>query len=290
MVSVEVQPNYSLELTLMPSFTLSLFRKRRNGYVKIAGRSRGAFLWQEGNEVLCRGCSYKELIYWTGVWFRDYKAVDDLSERLIEMYSGVGLSINPYDYDLMFIPIYLSRNTDYHTNVLRWSRKIFSKARSWGEILRMDLSAMGRSFQLRQLKNAMLEYDKSVRPYIDSGADILRRKLLSIKYVGPKTADAYLLFTGKDLSAIPIDRHFRRMLEKLGLYLSFTTPEKKYCLKYRCIQCPRERICIRRIFSSVYRRMSGWIQTVFYIHDKLFCWRKKCSECRLRGMCTSKSP
>jgi hypothetical protein len=47
-----------------------LFEECRGVYVKIAGRGKGAKIWQEGKWVVCEDCSLEELMYWSGAWLR----------------------------------------------------------------------------------------------------------------------------------------------------------------------------------------------------------------------------
>lgn len=252
-------------------------------FVKIAGWRCGAKVWQEGDYVVGEGCSVEELRYWAGLWL-GREVVEKRAPRLASTYRHVGLSVSPHDKDLLFIPIFLSRATSWEFNVLRWCRTLFSRAETLDELLELDLESVGSSFQLRQLKPALEEFRRVVSA-LERDPWTVRQRLLSIKNVGPKLADAYLLFTGLDSSAIPIDRHAVRMSRRLGLAGRFRTPSKALCSKFRCGECPASRTCLRSLLSRKFGEAGGWVQTVFYLHDAAYCSRSACSECPLRNAC-----
>ncbi|MEM4874623.1 MAG: hypothetical protein QW394_04965, partial [Thermofilaceae archaeon] len=111
----------------------------------------------------------------------------------------------------------------------------------------------------------------------------LRRALLRIANVGPKLADAYLLFAGIDSSAAPIDRHAIRMTARLGI--EGYPPRKELCAVYSCESCPRSALCLRARLSNLYGEVAGWVQTAFYIHDAEFCFKRLCAKCQLSCVC-----
>jgi len=267
----------------MPSFVRVLFVERDGALVKVAGWKRGARIWQEGEYVVGEGCSAEELRYWAGLWL-SREVIERNAPHLASAYRSVGLSASPYDRDLLFVPIFLSRATSWEINVVKWCRALFSRANTLDELLELDFRAVGGSFQLRQLKPALEEYRRLTHA-LSGDPWIVRQRLLSIKYVGPKLADAYLLFTGLDASAAPIDRHAIRMSRRLGVAERFRVPMKALCMKYKCDDCPASESCLRALLSAKFGEASGWVQTVFYLQDVMYCSRSACGVCPLRNSC-----
>jgi endonuclease III len=279
MIRVEAWDGYSLGQTLKPSFVRPLFEERGGVYVKIAGRGKGAKMWQEGKWVVCEDCGLEELMYWSGAWLRR-ETVRAMAGTLAEVHRELGLAVSPYDRHLVFIAVFLSRATSWETNVLRWSRKIF-KADSIEDLLKLDFALFGSSFQLRQLNRVFREYVEEVYPLNDPWE--ARWALLRLGGVGPKTADAYLLFAGLDPSATPIDRHAVRMARRLGI--DGGAPVKSLCARYTCDECPRRNTCLRARLRGKYGGAAGWVQTAFYLHSTMYCSKNKCYECTLSGVC-----
>jgi len=280
MPRVKAWEGYSLSATLAPSFVRALFEERGGFYVKIAGHRRGARMWQEGEEVVGEGCDEGELRYWSGIWL-DRSLVEEKATYLAAAHKELGLSVSPYDRHLIFVAVFLSRATSWEGNVLRWCRRIFSRADTLEALLKLDFVEFGSSFQLKQLGPALRRYAEQVHCVSDPWE--VRRALLSLRNVGPKLADAYLLFTGLDPSAPPIDRHALRMTARLGL--SGVSPRRELCARYPCPECPTAASCIRWALSSIYGSAAGWVQTAFYVHDTLFCSLSSCQLCPLSRVC-----
>jgi endonuclease III len=280
MPRVKAWEGYSLSATLAPSFVRALFEERGGFYVKIAGHRRGARMWQEGEEVVGEGCDEEELRYWSGIWL-DRSLVEEKATHLAAAHKELGLSVSPYDRHLIFVAVFLSRATSWEGNVLRWCRGIFSRADTLEALLKLDFVEFGSSFQLKQLGPALRRYAEQVHCVSDPWE--VRRALLSLRNVGPKLADAYLLFTGLDPSAPPIDRHALRMTARLGL--SGVSPRRELCARYPCPECPTAASCIRWALSSIYGSAAGWVQTAFYVHDTLFCSLSSCQLCPLSRVC-----
>lgn len=276
----------NLPLTLYPSFVLALLEERGGAYVKVAGRMRGCFFKVEG-EYIVTNCGFTEVSYWTGVWFLDRlrpSAVKPslrwLVETLCEAYSSLGLAINPFDPLHVFIPVFLSQNTSYHTNVLRWCRALWSLT---DDPLEAGVRAreVSGSYQLARLYSAVKCCEESL------SADVweTRIALLRCKWVGPKVADAFLLFGLGDTTAVPVDKHFTALTSRLGLWRDAKKPQKNLCAQHPCPTCPRREFCLRWRASNELGELAGWVQTVFYVHDKLYCSAGKCYECPLRSEC-----
>ena len=105
------------------------------------------------------------------------------------------------------------------------------------------------------------------------------------RWIDPRVADAYLLFTGIDMSSSPIDIHLKRMNYRIfGIPYKYE-PTKSICIKYWCSECPRNRVCIRWLFTNSFRELAGWLQTISYLHDRLYCSKGLRLKCPLKDLC-----
>ncbi|MFN3804630.1 MAG: DNA lyase [Pyrobaculum sp.] len=235
-----------LEATLYPSLTLALLGEN---YVKKFGVKKG--VWAGGD------------IYLSGRWFTPWRHINDVDRSLLEKIQPllerygdcVGISISPGDEDLLFVVAFLTQNTDYHINVLRWARALFQQSEDLSQLAKM---AMGGSYQLQKLPHAITHFLELGRPRD-------RKTLLRIGGVGPKVADLYLLFTG-EVTAAPVDKHFTRLAPRFGL--AGRPPDGRYCRRYHCGYCPLAGVCLRDLAYRRLGRLAGWVQTVAYLIDK----------------------
>ena len=184
----------------------------------------------------------------------------------------------------------MSQNTDFHTNTCRWIKKL-SETYGSNFLERRDLrfATAGTSYQLARLEQTYPEFRQKTLDEEDPGS--LRLKLLSIKGVGPKIADAYILFSSRHSESTPCDIHLRRFVDRLELVKYERLPSKNYCRKYYCwlkSECPVRGECLRFLMMNKYGGLSGWIQTIAYYHDKLYCSKRKCDICQLREICAYK--
>ncbi|MEZ0249252.1 MAG: DNA lyase [Thermoproteus sp.] len=236
-----------LKLTLLPSPVLALVEERGGGYVKRFGVKKGVRVGDD--------------IYLSGRWYSPWRYSSDVDKkleaavwRLLEEHGDcVGVSISPGDEGLIFVVSFLTQNTNYYVNVLRWTSALFSKSERLEEIAE-EARYVGNSYQLRRLGDA-------VRKYLEARPRD-RADLLKIGWVGPKTADLYLLFTGH-VEAAPVDKHFARYAPKLGL--AGRPPDPKYCRRYICETCPLADRCLRAQAEAKLGRLAGWVQTVVWL-------------------------
>ncbi|RLF19843.1 MAG: hypothetical protein DRZ82_04455 [Thermoprotei archaeon] len=274
---------YNLRLSLFPSFIYSLFIEVNGKFIKVIGWKKGCWIAQDNGKIY-GNCGFSELAYWSGTWFIKYlvNSRDELIQSLFKLYP-IGLSISPYDKELLFIPVFLSRATGWETNVLRWCRKLWDLIDTLEDVLKVDISQVGTSFQLKQLKESVKDFIDKVYPVLDEDAFTIRKALLSCRWVGPKVADAYLLFTGIDVSSSPIDIHMRRMARRLGI--NGIPPLKRMCIRYPCSSCPIRNKCLRYILNQRYGMRAGWLQTVLYLFERDYCKNKRCTSCPLMRKC-----
>lgn len=278
-----------LDLTLYPSFLLALMGRGRGKYVKSYGSFKGCTLELSGRE-LRHNCPDDVALYFSGLWYDPWKEASELSSScydrvrpLLDLYGDrLRLAVSPFDKPLLFAVVFMSRNTDFHTNVLRWAERLFSYSDDPYVISKLeDVSWVGTSYQIRELPKALGEYLRLRR---EDPLDE-RMALLKVRGVGVKTVDAYLLFTGNPW-ATPVDKHFIRFSRRLELVLG-VPPRKSYCARFRCSECPLNANCTSYLMAKSYKRLTGWVQTVAYVHDKLYCTRGLCSRCPLISRCRS---
>jgi len=286
---IKMPEKYSFWDTLYPSFIFPFFKKN-GSFVKKIGLYSGVRIRIEDEELIVEGEVPRDYVLeWTGLWFTPEGGKDKL-KILIETYSRIRLAISSCDREYVFISVFLSQNTDFHTNTCRWIKKL-SEIYGSNFLERIDLRfrTAGTSYQLARLEQTYPEFRQKILDEKDPGS--LRLKLLSIKGVGPKIADAYILFSSRHPESTPCDIHLRRFVDRLGFIEYRRLPSKNYCRKYYCwlkSECPVHEECLRFLMMNKYGRLSGWIQTIAYYHDKLYCSKRKCSICPLRELCAYK--
>jgi endonuclease III len=308
---VEDQQDYNLELTLKPSFVSSLYAKASEGsWHKHAGLYSGSMtirqvdgfveVWiaHEIDEEVKRALTYE-----LGLWdekpsqrlFRLGGELKDHVRALTELFSGVRLSIAPHDFNCIFIAVVLSKRTRYEVFVRRWIKELWDRWRCDPVIIAgikpKDLKGVGTSYQLADLV-------KTLRDYARLGIDIkkteledLRRALMSCWGVGPKVADATLLFATPSPWIVPCDTHLRRVSRRLGwIEEGIRMPSKALCLNLCCDECvDRFGPCLKVEIEEKFRGFGGWIQTLTYLFGSGICTSSspKCSRCHevLRDYC-----
>ncbi|WP_460024153.1 DNA lyase [Infirmifilum sp. SLHALR2] len=281
-----------LSLTLYPSFALSLLKPEgEDSYVKVAGREKGCAFRQVGG-VIESTCSEELTSYISGLWYREVferakvkRSLSYLVETLRLVYAPLSLSVDPLDPLHIFVAVFLSQNTSYHSNVLSWTSNLWSQTNNPLEAADIA-SRIIPSFQAKRLPKAL----ESLPEAFNGDRFELRRRLVSSPYVGPKTADAFILYALADPTSPPIDRHFMAMSSRLGIFAGLRPPAKEYCAKHRCDECPLRDRCLRWRASRDLGELAGWVQTVFYVHSKTYCSRRLCDRCPLRGECTEAYP
>ena len=292
-----------IELSMYPSFLYPLFKKRGpRHYVKVLGYGGGVELRQVGRlavEVIAPA-GVDEL--WaravTGVWLDPGEHLDRLSgytriivEHLLRAYPGLRIVASPKDWVYVFISAFLSRNTDFHVNTVRWVRGIAGLYEDPRDIVEDPgrLEIVGRSYQLLQLPEALSLFLRMVSPQDCAKPDRLRRKLLTIPYVGPKVADSYLLFACMASSAVPVDKNLLTFLRLVVGVEGVEAPTKVMCMRssscINTVSCPYASSCAAAAMKRLFGPLAGWVQTASYLHVKRWCRRGRCSGCLLRALC-----
>lgn len=294
MIRILVRNEYDLDLTMFPSFTSSLFDKvSRNYWVKVHGSFKGLKLRFNGRFLEASIDDINVINTLSGLWYNPREHLRRLSRSLrqkvdpiVEVYEKVRLSINPYDRELIFLATVLSQRTNYHVNVIKWVRRIALLMERGVDVKSVNMAEFGKSYQLRRANTVIKQCIDLVR-LNTTLEDVwkIKRELLKCKYVGPKVANAYLMFTRKAPYIVPIDVHFLRFVRNLELLKFKRKPSKSVCQKYTCNICAFKLECVEALVMKEFKTLSSWIQTVAYIHDKVYCTKKKCNVCPFKSLC-----
>lgn len=262
-------------LSLYYSYLLPLFRveKHNNGVVftKEIGNCRGLRCkYMVGNETTCiipNNCSHHTIRQILGI--ENHKYVKEFFNKLgifkNNVFAGLTLMHSPRDKLYIFTSIFLSRNTDYYANTVKWI-KIIHRNNCLTNPLKC--AKFIRSYQYKQLIEI---YDDIVKFLSKNNYQPLEEavELLKIKYVGLKTINAYLLHTYGITEYAPIDRHYQALLRSLGV--KPYVPNKKYCLchEFNCSKCLFKNTCIYGLTRNIFKHFNGFIQSISYIQGRI---------------------
>ncbi len=270
-------PHIDLDLSMYPSFASALYAyTARQTWVKVLGLYRGLRLRSVGGRLVLEGAYSQKLARLVdGTWH--YNATMTLRERaqgllsrLLELYQGL-VVVAAEERDLIALTVFLSRRTSYHSNVVRWVRYILADI-DYREPCRLDTRTVAErarhlpSYQPRQLAAVIDQLVDAVCS--TDNPTKMRRKLLEIQYVGPKTADAILLFTATTSRVAPADTHLNKLARSLGLRLAY--PQKHQCLRAgECTACSMADHCLSGAIVKAYGDAAGLVQTIAYVHDTI---------------------
>lgn len=282
-----------------PSFAQPLLEVKALEAVKVWGYCRGLRLEATGGLVRAyhgdeKCLDYAELLL--GLWIDPPSLLRyvepryrGLAEELVATYEGMGVATSPADDVELFVSIFLSRNTSFHVNVIKWVRRALHLYGSLTELADEGKArAVASSYQVLQLPRALVEYLRVRERLLGGAAPEVRQALLRVSHVGPKVAHAYILFTLRDPHYAPVDRNLLKFLsnfEETTDLVEGTAPRKELCLKYECWRCPAAQRCVHSKLAKAFGALTGWVQTVAYTHSGLFCRARRCSDCRLIRFC-----
>ena len=302
--------DYNLDFTLKPSFVSSLYIKRGvREWAKRAGLYANSLSLKQGDghlEAYFIGDPDRRIneaiLYESGLWderpsSRISKLNGPLKEQiktLSELFPGVRLSIAPHDFNCIFIAVILSKRARYDTFVCKWVKGLWDRWRCDPGIISKlgpgDIEGIGTSYQLIDLIRTLKDFRK-VKLYRENEVEGLRRELMSCWGVGPKVADATLLFTGKFPWIVPCDVHLRRVSRRLGWAdRDVRMPSKPLCLRYYCDECvDKYGPCLKREIEGLFPGFGGWVQTLTYLFGSSICMARtpRCAKCHpiLRDYC-----
>jgi hypothetical protein len=253
--------NYGLSLYssyILPLFDLEevsggfIFRKKHGAYRGLVCRFDKRNL--ETNCKIPRDWP-EEVVYKTLGLDKHY-----LYQKLAAEVDGKGLvdtitlMYSPPDKTLVAYTIYLSQNTSYHTNTVRWVRELLET----GVI-------KSRSYQVSwfmENKNLIRESTSLGDPLEEAA------RLLTLRGVGFKGSQAYLLYAHGLTEYAPLDRHYRALVSE---YLNLPPPDKKFCLRafFNCGRCPLSGECVYSRLRSRLGYFNGVLQSIVYIAGSL---------------------
>ncbi|MCS7098010.1 MAG: hypothetical protein NZ922_03405 [Candidatus Methanomethyliaceae archaeon] len=303
-VKFKINGEYNIDFTLKPSFVSSLYKREEKYYwIKHIGLNARAIFLKQVNDYLkvFMSCEidHEIILYESGLWddkpsSRISKLSGSLKEQikaLSEIFPGVRISIAPHDFNCIFIASVLSKRANYEM-VRRWMKDLWEKWKCNIEVI-AKLSEIKGSYQLMDLIKTMRDYLKLSNKSND--VNELRRMLMLCWGVGPKVADATLLFTTKSPWIVPCDIHLYKISKRLGwIDCDVRLPKKALCLKYWCEECINKYgPCLREAISELFPSFGGWIQTLTYLFGSSICktYKPKCYLCHsiLREYCRAKS-
>ena len=293
--------DFNLNLTLKPSFVSSLYTKSGDSWIKVSGLLAGDLVVTYVDGVLTvysKACGDGDLLREvalceTGLWDEPPRArisklkgkLRDQVEALSQLYPGVRLSISPHDFNCIFIAVVLSKRTRYDVFVKRWVGELWRRWMCDLEVLAKlsisDLKPVGSSYQLQDMLEAL-------RDFVNLDVDLTdvaeaRRRLMACRGVGPKVADATLLFTTKSPWIVPCDTHLKRVSKRLGwVNGDVRMPSKQLCLRYYCDECmSKYGECLKVAIERLFPGFGGWVQTLTYLFGSSTCraQRPLCERC-----------
>ena len=288
---LEAWDEFDLATSLMASFSFPLFElKDEQTFIKIYGFGRGLKLRGHVGMVCYEGCGPSEASLLSGAWFDPLENAKRLKRRkaaylyeLWQAFPGLGIAVDPWDLRAMFYSIFLSRNTDYHANTVRWVHQMALEAKDEAGLALLDPREFGSSYQLAQLaeiKDELGDVLASLSPGPElvgsEGAySLVKKRLLTLPHVGPKTVHAFGLFCFGLTQLAPADRHLVAVARALGLAGEDTRlPRKELCMRYDCLRgpevCPQARWCITAILMRELGHMAGWFQTAAFLYGALY--------------------
>ncbi len=280
-------PWLDLDLSMYPSFLSSLYRyEARQHWVKVLGPGAGTVLYMNDSRLCCKGlaCSRVLLKGVSGEWCLEECQEGLRGHWIAGRYRGlvVSTALEPVDKVLVAASVVLSRRTRYAINVRRWMRKIFAGIESIDPGSLAEAAARAAeppSPQPRHLAKVLPRLANIVLEERDPW--LARKKLLELPGIGPKTADAILLFTGLTTRVAPCDTHLARFAtEMLGLQ-NVRVPSKSTCLRYvACPECPLRTSCLSGVLVEEFGAAAGLVQTMAYVYGRLGVarWRTKLYE------------
>lgn len=252
-------------LTLLYSYLLPLFdvSEVSSGFVfeKIHGTARGLVCrFSEKNlNTTCRiprGVDPNSTLRILGL--EKHAVFTMFSARIGVSPVGVPVSLvyEPGDALYVFYSIYLSRNTDYYVNTVKWARQACVKG-----FVESSSYIPVEFNRLKQVIDGV--FSRGLDP-LDTALSLMK-----LRGVGVKSAMALLLHSYGLTEYAPVDRHYAGYLD-----VERYQPQKHYCTRWRlnCRLCPRS--CPYRYAVEKYGVFNGIVQSLVYIRARLSASRR----------------
>jgi hypothetical protein len=258
-------------LSLYFSYLLPLFEitRKRSGISihKWTGYCRGLVI--ECHDLVCRikypgMCSRGFVEKITGI--DKHFLVRELFRKMgdgFRVLDKITLIYDPIDRFEVFTSIYLSRNTDYYKNTVRWVKEWFRR----GCPGRKDCDTISSSYQFREFLGIADKAYSIMNRRLEPIREVL--ELVRLHGVGVKSINAYLLHVYGITSYAPIDRYYREVLEIIGS--KQVIPSKDICLRtgFDCIKCSYRTRCLYWITRIIFGDYNGIIQSIIYIGKRI---------------------
>ena len=298
-----------LDILLYHSFAYPLLSVEPHRVAKVHGVAKGLEIELRRGSLIIHSPDLdnrvvRNIVYeLLGCWCSVSSAIGSLDSSLrsrirevVKAYRWIGVSTCSVDDVEIFASIALSRNTDFHRNVVGWMRRLLEYLGRIDRVSEMSgddvVSIVGvASYQLRQLPpmiRAYMSIRRVAKSASDEDAHRVRRLIMNrVPFAGPKVADSVLLFIAKNPLYAPVDKNLIRFIELLDLgdVLGYRAPEKHMCIRYSCDECPRRDSCISNLARRALGKFFAVFQTIAYTHVGLWCRKGLCHSCPLRSVC-----
>ncbi|AFK51789.1 HhH-GPD family protein [Thermogladius calderae 1633] len=253
--------NYGL--TLYYSYLLPLFEVEEvsGGFVFVKRRGTCSGLTcrfgKQSLETACRvprACRLDEVEMLLGLRKRPLFHELGVATNSVGVVDQVTLMYTPGDRTAVAYSIYLSQNTDYHVNTVKWVRDLLERG-----------SIESSSYQVSAFRLIKAGVDRSTSigdPYAEAVS------LLNVKGLGVKSAKAYLLHAYGLTEHAPVDRHYKRLL---ALSRDLRVPDKAWCAKVglKCSTCPFSSRCLYGVLFNRLGAFNGVVQSLAFIAGSL---------------------
>ncbi len=180
---------------------------------------------------------------------------------------GVTIPASPMDKFIITVTIYLSRNTNYYRNTIKWVRKLLEQNCLWGKC---EYSGLTGSYLLNQLYTVIDDIRK-IFMYKSSGDRWVREAvlLLGVKGFGTKSVMAYLLHSYGLTRYAPIDRYYYEFLKSLGFKGRLPVKNKCITASLNPDNCKYRQKCLFYEAMKRFDEYNGLIQSITYIINRL---------------------
>lgn len=255
---------------------------------------------------------------------REYLSPEDENiQKIVELYPGLRIPKLKENLLDLLISIFCSQHTKIE-NARNWFLFLKKYYRRMKQIIDTDpyeimkesklICGKSMGYRARYVKDILSVLsangsspEEKLRHIIKNNSlENARRELISFKYLGPKTADCFLLNSTGNANIPPIDVNVKRVFERIYSTKSFDLPQSNFCEKYLCESveedvCPiyvlteeiisgskeNERGCLRAALKIKYKN-SGWIQALMFLFGLEFCKSRKaeCQYCVLEKSCS----
>jgi len=171
------------------------------------------------------------------------------TEKCISKY--ITLIYEPHDRELVLYSVYLSRNTDYYVNTVKWVYELVTEG-----------SVKSSSYIIREFNRVKPALRGVLEKNLDSLSEAV--ELLRVRGIGVKSVKAYLLHAyGLTLHA-PVDRHYASVLG-----VKPTQPNRQLCALRRldCSACTLS--CLYNYTTRLFGQFNGVVQSLSYIYGRL---------------------